>query len=301
MMRKRMLMAVCVSLVAGPVYLFASERTAALDGNCPVCLVTANEIVKGDPNISSVYDTKIYLFPSLKQKRMFDSNPAAYVPALGGKCVVCKVDEHKWVRGKPEIRAIHNDRVFLFPAEEQKRTFVTNPRKYADVDLALDGNCAVTLVNMNRLAPGNTEWVTICDGLRYMFPTLEKKRTFDAEPTAFVPALRCCDTVTFVEDDKFVKGAAEYHLIHDGRLYLFRSGRELAKFRANPARYANADIAMDGLCAVCKVEMGKDIKGNPEFAVDYHGKRYLFPGPAQQAKFIEDPHKYAVHRKKKDD
>ena len=47
---------------------------------------------------------------------------------------------------------------------------------------------------------------------------------------------------------------------------------------ANPARYADADVALQGYCSVCKVEMGKDVKGNNDYAAVYNGLRYLFPG-----------------------
>ena len=52
---------------------------------------------------------------------------------------------------------------------------------------------------------------------------------------------------------------------------------------------------MDGFCSVCKVEMGKDVKGKADFAVDYEGKRYLLPGTKQLDMFKSNPTKYAVN------
>ena len=164
-----------------------SERPAvALDGYCPVCIVKADKLVKGDPAYSSVYDGKKYLFPSAEQQAMFDANPAAFAPAMGGDCVVCKVEMKKQVPGKPDI-----------------------------------------------------------------------------------------------------------HLVHDGRLYLFPSDEQLKMFKANPEKYADADVAMNGLCPVCKIDMGKDVKGKPELAYDYHGTRYVFPAEEQLAKFKANPRRYA--------
>jgi len=178
----------CVLLLMGSSLAVAAEPEPALGGYCPVCLVKMNEVVKGDPSFSSTYDGRTYLFPGAEQKRMFDANPTAFVPALGGACTVCKVEKGKRVPGK-----------------------------------------------------------------------------------------------------------AEFHLTHNGRLFLFPSQKQLGMFQANPDRYANADVAMDGYCPVCKIEMGKDVKGKPDFAVDYEGKRYLFPGQKQLDMFQRDPVKYAVN------
>ena len=109
-----------------------------------------------------------------------------------------------------------------------------------------------------------------------------------------MPAMQGNCTVCKVEKKKDVVGKAEYHLTHNGRLYLFPAQKQLDMFKANPDRYANADVAMDGYCAVCKVEKGKDVKGKADFAIDYNGKRYLFPGTKQLNMFRGNPTKYAV-------
>ena len=65
-------------------------------------------------------------------------------------------------------------------------------------------------------------------------------------------------------------------------------------FRSNPGKYADADVALAGYCTVCKVEKGLDVKGNVDFAADFHGKRYLFPGTKQRDMFLANPTKYAA-------
>ena len=287
-------MLACAVVLTGPFYAYAAGPRTALDGNCPVCLVKMDKIVKGDPKISSVYDGKTYLFPSKEQKRMFDANPTAYVPAAGGDCVVCRVEAGKTVRGKPQIHAVHDGRLFLFPSEKQKRMFEGNPKKYAEADLALAGNCAVCLAKADKLMPGKPEYVSVYDGRRYLFPGPEQKRTFDADPAGFAPAMGGNCTVCKVEMRKEVQGKAQFHLAHNGRLYLFPSKKQLEMFKASPEKYENADLAHGGNCVVCKVEMGKDVKGKPGYAVDYKGKRYLFPGQKQLEMFRSNPTKYHV-------
>lgn len=288
------LTAVCAMLVVGVAGVRADEAAPALDGNCPVCLIKMGKLVKGDGAYASVFDGKRYLFPAVEQKRMFDKDPSAYVPVMGGDCTVCKVEKGKKVAGKAEFHTVRDGRLYLFPSQKQKYMFDKSPEKYADADLALGGKCPVCLVKKNKVVAGKTEYASIYDGKRYLFPGPEQKQMFDAGPAAFTPALGGKCTVCKVEKNKDVEGSAEFHTTHDGRLYLFPSEKQQKMFVANPAKYANADLALAGYCPVCKVEMGKDVKGSNDLAVVYNGLRYLFPGRKQIDMFVSNPTKYAV-------
>lgn len=287
-------MLIAALIASAPLYAMAGTPKAALDGNCPVCLVKMNKLVKGDPDIWSVYDGRRYLFPSTEQKRTFEKDPTSFVPALGGNCTVCKVETGTDIPGKPEHYGIHDGRLYLFATRQQKETFDTNPDKYADTDLALDGNCPVCLVKSDKLVPGKPEYASIYDGQRYLFPSPEQKWTFDNNPAWFAPAMGGNCTVCKVEKDAIIAGNPRFFEVHNKRLYMFPSAKQLQMFRANPDKYANADIALNGYCPVCKIDLGKDVKGKPEFAVDYKGKRYLFPGRKQLEKFQTNPTKYAI-------
>ncbi len=293
-MRKYVLLMGCALFLMGSSLVSAAEPEPALGGYCPVCLVKMDKLVKGDPAYSSVYDGKAYLFPSDQQKTMFDENPAAFAPAMGGDCVVCKVEMKKEVPGKPDIHLVHKGRLYLFPSEKQLKMFKAKPEKYANADLAMEGHCPVCLVKTNKVVPGRPEYTSVHDGLRYLFPGPEQKRMFEADPAAFTPAMRGKCTVCKVEMNKDVAGQAEHHLTHNGRLYLFPSQKQLGMFKADPAKYADADVALDGYCPVCKVELGKDVKGKADFAVDYNGKRHLFPGKKQLDMFLAHPTKYVT-------
>ncbi len=293
--RKYKMLSAVGLLLLGSSLAVASEPAPALDGYCPVCLVKMNKLVKGDAKFSSVHDGKTYLFPGADQKRVFDRNPVAFTPALGGDCTVCRVEKGKKVAGKPEFHAVRDGRLYLFPSQKQKTMFERNPAKYADADLALGGACPVCLVKMNKIVPGSVEYASIHDGKRYLFPSPEQKRMFDAKPASFVPAMGGNCTVCKVEKNTDVAGTPEHHLTHNGRLYLFPGQKQLDMFKANPQKYASADVAMNGYCPVCKVELGKDVVGKPGLSVDYAGKRYLFPSEKQRTMFRNDPAKYAVN------
>lgn len=198
----------------------------------------------------------------------------------------------KRVPGKAEFRSVHDGRLFLFPSEKQQKMFERNPRKYTEADLALDGKCPVCLVKMDKVVDGRPEYATIHDGLRYLFPGPEQQRMFEKNPTAFTPALGGDCTVCRVEMEKSVPGKAAFHTVYKDRLYVFPSRKQLDMFSANPQKYAKADLALDGRCVVCKVDMNKDVPGKESIAVDYQGRRYLFPDDKTRDKFLANPTRY---------
>ena len=65
-------------------------------------------------------------------------------------------------------------------------------------------------------------------------------------------------------------------------------------FLKNPAKYANEDLAAQGQCTVCRVEMQKDVQGKPEFAAIYKAMRYWFRSEEQLKMFVSNPTKYEV-------
>lgn len=159
---------------------------------------------------------------------------------------------------------------------------------------AIEGACPVCLVEMGSMVAGKAEISSEYDGKTYRFPSIEQKKLFDANPTRYVPALGGDCVVCLVEMNQRIPGKLQYALVHRGRLYLFPGAEQQAKFRENPERYENADLALGGNCPVCKVEMGKDVPGNAMFAVDFRGRRYLFPDGKLRGMFLSNPAKYAV-------
>lgn len=282
--------------VLGVGVLHAAHLPVALDGKCTVCLGKMNKLVDGKAEFTSDYDGKTYRFPSVEQKKMFDADPAKFIPALGGDCVVCLVELGQRVPGKADFSLVHKERLYLFPGQEQLDMFKKDPAKYEDADLALNGACPVCLVKMDKVVKGDPKFTVVHDGLRYLFPGPEQKAMFEKDPAAFTPALGGDCTVCKVEMSKQVAGKPEFHVTYGGRLFLFPGQEQLEMFKKNPAKYERADVALGGNCPVCKVDMGQDVPGKAEFAVDYQGHRYLFPDTQLKAKFQADPNKYALKK-----
>ena len=139
-----------------------------LGGYCPVCILDANKWAKGSPEHQATYDGVTYYFPEEAIKQKFLANPAKYVPALGGDCIVCYAKLGKRVPGSVNHAARYDNRLFLFPGAEQQQAFLSNPKEFANVDLALNGDCAVCLVHLNKRVAGKPEFTEIKDGFRYL-------------------------------------------------------------------------------------------------------------------------------------
>jgi YHS domain-containing protein len=184
-------------------YLFASEQErdqfkadperyesvdVGLGGYCPVCVVTARKWVPGRPEFVSVYDGVRYFFPSAEEQKRFDADPARYVPALEGDCVVCLKDGGKHVAGSLGFSAMHQGRLYLFADEAAQQRFLADPTKYANVDLANDGRCIVCARMGKKDVPGKAEFASIYRGRRYLFASPKERAMFDADPQAFVGA-----------------------------------------------------------------------------------------------------------------
>ena len=153
-----------------------------LDGYCPVCIIAAGKWEAGSNEITSTYDGVTYLFPNQSLKQTFDQSPAKFVPALAGDCVVCLPNAGKRVAGNVNHATMHNGRLFLFPDDETKAEFESNPAKYENVDLAADGNCVVC---NGHDVKGSAEFTEIHDGMRYQFPSAEAAAFFRRAPEKY--------------------------------------------------------------------------------------------------------------------
>ena len=185
---------------AGRVFLFPSAKERdlfkadpkkyedvdlGLKGYCPVCAVNAKKWVTGKAEFTTVYDGIRYRFPSTDEQTVFAANPAAFTPVLEGDCVVCLKDAGKRVAGAIDFAVKHDGRMFLFPDEAIQSKFSADPLKYANVDLAANGNCVVCAKMGKGVVAGRPEIASIYQGLRYLFPNAEVRAAFDAEPAKF--------------------------------------------------------------------------------------------------------------------
>jgi YHS domain-containing protein len=159
-----------------------------LEGYCPVCILDARKWEKGSPDHTATYDGITYRFPNDTIKQKFLANPARYVPALGGDCTVCYAKLGKRVPGNVRNVYRHGDRLFLFPSDKEAEVFRKNAKEFADVDLVLNGECAVCLVNASKHVPGKAAFTEVYNGFRYQFPSATEQAAFRKDPARYAAA-----------------------------------------------------------------------------------------------------------------
>lgn len=161
----------------------------AMNGYSPVAVSTQRRWLIGTPRLQSKYDGKVYHFASTQERDAFEADPARYVPALGGDCIVCFAKSNARVPGSVQHAAISDGRVFLFPSEAEKAEFLTNPGQFLNADLAFNGNCAVCFVKGGQTVQGRPDFTATHNGLRYLFPSAAERAEFQRSPATYVARL----------------------------------------------------------------------------------------------------------------
>jgi protein disulfide-isomerase len=118
------------------------------------------------------------------------------------------------------------------------------PTAIAKPDLAMQGFCAVTVINENRWIEGKSEYGVIHLGKLYLFSSQQAMGSFLADPAPFTPVLNEIDVVRFFEERKIVKGKREFGVldpIHN-RMFFFADEAALKHFENEYERYTDAAL-----------------------------------------------------------
>ena len=147
---------------------------------------------------------------------------------------------------------------------------------------------------MKKWVRGNPAHQAVYDGHVYSFMSEAQKNTFLANPARYVPVLGGDCVTCLAKKGQRMPGNIRHAAYHQGRLYLFAGEEQKQMFLQNPASYADADLALQGNCPVCRVEMHQDVPGDARFTAMQGGMRYLFPSDKQRKMFISNPNKYVA-------
>jgi YHS domain-containing protein len=98
------------------------QSGVALGGYCPVAYVAMNQAVKGNSQHKSEFQGRTYYLTNADAKKMFDADPAKYVPAYDGLCATAVAQGMK-LASDPKLFAVHNGRAYLFSNAEAKTMF----------------------------------------------------------------------------------------------------------------------------------------------------------------------------------
>jgi YHS domain-containing protein len=157
----------------------------AMTGYCPVTLRKEGAWVRGRYEYRVEIGSLVFLTAGPKERDALMSDPAAYVPALGGDCVVTYLASEERVRGSVYHAFEYESRLFLFADAERKAAFKASPTKFANADVATSGRCVVTLIDSQREELGLAEHATWYQGKLYRFAGAEQKQKFLAAPEKY--------------------------------------------------------------------------------------------------------------------
>lgn len=158
---------------------------AAIGGYCPVSIRTRGQWIRGRYDDRVELGKYLFLTAGLDERELLIASPEKYVPVLAGDCAVTMIDRGERVRGSIYHSAIYKDRLFLLAGEAEVATFKENPKRYASVDVAADGNCPVTRLDRGELVPGKVEYSAWYDGLLYRCAGATELAAFKAKPEKY--------------------------------------------------------------------------------------------------------------------
>ncbi|WP_404310617.1 thioredoxin family protein [Neorhodopirellula lusitana] len=110
--------------------------------------------------------------------------------------------------------------------------------------LAMEGYCAVTVIDEDKWEEGNPKFGVVHLGKLYLFGSAEKMDTFLADPTPYTPVLNEIDVVRFFEERQIVPGKRRFGMrdpIHQ-RMFFFADEAAMNHFFNEYERYTDAAI-----------------------------------------------------------
>lgn len=118
------------------------------------------------------------------------------------------------------------------------------PAAIENPGLAMQGFCAVTVINENRWVEGKPEYGVIHLGKLYLFSSQQAMGSFLADPAPFTPVLNEIDVVRFFEERKIVKGKREFGVLDPvhNRMFFFADEAALKHFENEYERYTDAAL-----------------------------------------------------------
>jgi YHS domain-containing protein len=111
--------------------------------------------------------------------------------------------------------------------------------------VALDGDCCVSMIEMNAYVKGEEAFSSRWRGLRYLFLSEEEKVVFDSNPEKYAVAFGGLDIVATyglegtVEDAKKVYGSGRNTHRFEDQTYHFASEENFRRFTKNAEKYVS--------------------------------------------------------------
>jgi len=99
--------------------------------------------------------------------------------------------------------------------------------------------------------------------------------------------------VELVGHGRWVPGDRRWTVIHKGRIYRLSGPAQRQQFLANPDAFAPVNSGNDPVLAADESRLAP---GQPAYCATYNGRLYLFSSAATQARFNQNPQRYAAEK-----
>lgn len=275
------------------------ELPVMINGYCLVTLRDQQKWEEGNARIQTVFDGKLYWFASPEQRAKFLAAPERYVPSLGGDCVVTFVQSKVRREGDPRFGLLHDRRLFFFASQKHLDTFVSDPQKFSQADLAEQGFCIVSQVDDNQQIAGRPELVVILNGRRYLFAGSYQRRQFLENIAGYVS----------LADEEELPDHTDRDLSTIAPVNPFRSGGALSRadVQQTDRQFLNellipeelneqtSPLNKPGLIGYCPVTIHQQqvwVRGDPKYQVAFDGAIYWCVSAEEAAQFRKTPMKY---------
>ncbi|MCC6494254.1 MAG: hypothetical protein IT424_14675 [Pirellulales bacterium] len=266
----------------------------AFGGRCPVTRVEARRDVPGIAEAAVLHGGLRYLLASAPERALFLQNPAKYDGSGGGRSMATAGPATaKGAPSTPGAASPWRLQDLAAMGDAIDRDAHGSEQMLAALP-AMSGYCPVTIQRDGLWVRGRHDNRVELDGQTWLLAGPDEKALFAADPATFLPACGGDCVVTLATTQERTGGSVFHALQYHGRLYLFADAERRAQFKADPARFADYDVANAGACVVTQVDDGRNARGLPQFAVWHSGRLYRFAGAVQRERFLADPERYAV-------
>ena len=297
-MRRRVLLALATTAVMASATARRStcaeptRPALAAGGYCVVTLRDKLEWERGDPQAAGVFDGREYRFLSLRELGIFAAAPETYAPVLNGDCIVTYANSQERIAGELRSSIVHAGRIYFFAGDANRDAFKADPRRFVDADLALTGNCPVSLRDASRRVPGIPATVARCDGLRYLFASDYQRRLFVASPQRY-------DGGAATSSSRFTPSqVTEGQAAILSNLAASVAAEKNDASTKSPGEAKAHDVllgstpALGGYCAVTIRQEGVWVRGRYDHRVEFADFALLTAGPEQHDVLTGNPAKF---------
>lgn len=106
----------------------ACAQDWALDGMDPVSYGHEGAAVPGRSDIVTMWRGEAWHFATEQNRNIFEANPRAFAPGLGGLCVVA-LSEGRSEPGNPRYFAVIGQRTYLLRSESARERLLADPQR----------------------------------------------------------------------------------------------------------------------------------------------------------------------------